>query len=562
MKKVAIYARVSTAEQAEPGRLSIPDQLARCRQQARCDGCEDGDITEYVDRGVSGAKGEDDRAEFGRLMNDVRAGALRAVYFLALDRLSRDMVDSLAAFKQMEGYGVLVRSLREPYLDNELVRAMTAALAEMERKKIRERTSRGRQNKRDLGFWVMGAAPYGYRVNHTTQVLSQCPNEAPILRRIFDLAGRNHGRIQIARVLNAEGVPAPEIHTHDPNGKRKRVRVGHLIDDRSLLTALEERGLTPVKPTGGTLVPQWASSTVAKVLANPMAYGVRNDVRFSIDPGPVLTEAEFQAVQSALSSRKVAPGTRRGSGLSTRWLLTGYLTCSGCGSNYVHHDDARGHNRYCCGARRSGEGCRNPHTSMDAADAAVIRALRQSLLKAFPGTDQFRDHLQREARGRVHDLRRQLGTITADLETAHKERDRYEKHFRAGIDQGLPPEALSTTKRELREATATHSRLADVARKLSQQIGDITAGLIAQENEIGDLSERMRLSLMLVTDDGDPLTDLRRLLSMMLESAVVGPDKEVTVTLHNHERFIPEVLDLLATTELDLQRKMRFVKRA
>jgi DNA invertase Pin-like site-specific DNA recombinase len=64
MKRAAIYARVSTRN----GHQDPETQLLALRQVAERAGWQ---ITgEYVDRGISGAKGRDKRPEFDRLLKD------------------------------------------------------------------------------------------------------------------------------------------------------------------------------------------------------------------------------------------------------------------------------------------------------------------------------------------------------------------------------------------------------------------------------------------------------------------------------------------------------------
>jgi site-specific DNA recombinase len=560
MKRAAIYARVSTADQAQTNKLSMPDQLLRCRRAAKSDGFQDHEITEYRDDGVSGELGEDDRPQFGRLMRDVRAGSVKAVYFLDLDRFARDMVDALVALKEIEKHGASFKSLQDPYIGNHLVRAMTAAMAQMERAKIRERTLPRKLAKRDSGLWVVGSPPYGYRLTKTTKVLTQCPNEAPVLRRIFELAEQGIGRTQIARKLNQEGIFGPEIPAQNAEGKRRRIRVGHVIDDEGLLTALAKRGLTPANCPEHVIPvpPQWASSSVAKVLSNTMAYGYRNGVKFAIEPSPIIGEAEFRAVQAMMASRRVQRGSERGKGLSTRWRLTGFLKCAGCGSNYVHHR-AKGHDRYCCGARRSGQMCRNPNVVMSVADTAVIETLRQWLWGAFPPTsDKFREHLQKQTRGRVYEFKARHKTVSAELEKAEAVRKGLEARWVAGRDLGLSAEAIADTVAELKAATATCVRLSDDAGRLRRQMTDLNAGLVAEEGEINELSERMRHAIMVVGDDGATL-DLRRLLSILLRSATVQVDGTIAVDLRDQAATMPDVLELLRTTELERQRLLRFV---
>ena len=63
VKRVALYARVSTDGQ------SVENQLRELRAVAERHDWET--IGEYVDRGISGAKGRDQRPQFNAILNGV-----------------------------------------------------------------------------------------------------------------------------------------------------------------------------------------------------------------------------------------------------------------------------------------------------------------------------------------------------------------------------------------------------------------------------------------------------------------------------------------------------------
>ena len=96
MKKVAIYARVSTLEQAERG-YSIGEQVDKLKKH-----CEIYDYSiykEYVDAGYSGAKL--DRPDMKELIDDAKNGKFEAVIVYKLDRLSRNLQNALYLIKDV-----------------------------------------------------------------------------------------------------------------------------------------------------------------------------------------------------------------------------------------------------------------------------------------------------------------------------------------------------------------------------------------------------------------------------------------------------------------------------
>lgn len=135
MSRIAYY-RVSTAEQ------SIESQRAALG----------GDFDkEFRDDGVSGAVLAADRPGFADLMDYVRAGDCVHVY--AVDRLGRDALDVQTTVRGLMDKGVVVdvHGLgRIAAGAGELILAVLAQVADMERKRIIERTAAGRSVAREL----------------------------------------------------------------------------------------------------------------------------------------------------------------------------------------------------------------------------------------------------------------------------------------------------------------------------------------------------------------------------------------------------------------------------
>ena len=74
----------------------------------------------------------------------------------AVDRLSRDTTDLLVIARDLQKAGVGLRSIAEPVVDTtsdfaELVLAMLCVAAKLERRRIKERTERGRSDAKAKG---------------------------------------------------------------------------------------------------------------------------------------------------------------------------------------------------------------------------------------------------------------------------------------------------------------------------------------------------------------------------------------------------------------------------
>ena len=100
-QRVAVYARVSSQEQATEG-VSIEAQIAALRAYARSQGWEVAD--EYVDAGYSG--GIDERPSLQRLLCDARKGKFIVIAVAKLDRFFRNLRLLLNHLHALEQLGI------------------------------------------------------------------------------------------------------------------------------------------------------------------------------------------------------------------------------------------------------------------------------------------------------------------------------------------------------------------------------------------------------------------------------------------------------------------------
>jgi putative DNA-invertase from lambdoid prophage Rac len=124
------YYRVSTGDQSiEAQRLALGGSFDQ----------------EYSDEGISGATLAADRPGFAKLLASVRAGDTICVY--AVDRLGRDALDVQGTVRALINKGVTVDVHGLGSIGKgvgELILAVLAQVADMERNRIRERCDAGR----------------------------------------------------------------------------------------------------------------------------------------------------------------------------------------------------------------------------------------------------------------------------------------------------------------------------------------------------------------------------------------------------------------------------------
>jgi DNA invertase Pin-like site-specific DNA recombinase len=98
-----------------------------------------------------------DRPQLQKLMKVLAPGDV--VIIPAVDRLSRETTDLLVIARDMQRAGAGIRSLAEPFLDTtsdfaEIIFAILGVAAKLERRRILERTARGRADAKEKGVKI------------------------------------------------------------------------------------------------------------------------------------------------------------------------------------------------------------------------------------------------------------------------------------------------------------------------------------------------------------------------------------------------------------------------
>src|SRR5271169_888922 len=146
-KRVGLYLRVSTG-----------DQTIENQRQALTAACEARGwriVEEFIDNGVSGAKGRDKRPGFDRLLRAATRRQIDVVAAWSVDRLGRSLQDLVGFLGELNGAGC------DLYLDRQAVDTTTPAgralfqmlgvFAEFERSIIQERINAGIARARIVG---------------------------------------------------------------------------------------------------------------------------------------------------------------------------------------------------------------------------------------------------------------------------------------------------------------------------------------------------------------------------------------------------------------------------
>lgn len=199
-KRVAIYARVSTQEQAENGN-SLEFQIDKLK--AYCQLHELKIVGEYVDAGVSGAKFS--RPALDRLKNDIEKIDIVLVY--KIDRLSRAIKDTMFLIEDIfKPNNVDLISLSENFDTSQAVGmamiAVISTFAQLERETIKERMMAGKIQAVKNGKYI-NHAPFGYKKVDGKLVKDE--NTRECVEFIFEKLLDGYSTTQVSKMIELNG---------------------------------------------------------------------------------------------------------------------------------------------------------------------------------------------------------------------------------------------------------------------------------------------------------------------------------------------------------------------
>lgn len=209
-RRDAVYARQSVEKKDS---LSLSGQLDLCRRAAG-----ERELAVYQDAGYSGKN--TDRPAFQKLMRDVQAGQIAAIYVYRLDRFSRSVADFGQLWQVLQAHQVEFVSVSENFdTSTPMGRAMLHIImvfAQLERETIAQRVRDNYYRRAALGAWPGGPAPFGFSNGRAVGrdgrlAPALVPDEnAALVRRIFaEYAAEGVSLSGLAKKLTGEGIPAP-----------------------------------------------------------------------------------------------------------------------------------------------------------------------------------------------------------------------------------------------------------------------------------------------------------------------------------------------------------------
>ena len=201
--RVAAYARVSSDKDAMLHSLSSQVSYFSKMIQSH-------DSWKYVgvysDEGMTGTKIK--RDGFQRMIRDAKAGKIDIIVTKSLSRFARNTVDCLKTIREMKAINVDIffeeQNIHTLSANGEFLISLLAGYAQEESRQCSENTLwRVRKNFKE-GKPYGGSSMIGYRLEKGR--FTVVPEEAEIVRRIFDLYLAGNGFCKIARILTNDGI--------------------------------------------------------------------------------------------------------------------------------------------------------------------------------------------------------------------------------------------------------------------------------------------------------------------------------------------------------------------
>lgn len=205
-KRVFIYIRVSTREQAEEG-YSIGEQEERLKKY--CEAMEWQLVRVFIDPGFTGSNME--RPALQEMIKEIEKGNADIILVDKLDRLSRSQFDTLFLIRKIftENNCAFVSRAEAFDTSSSFGRAMVGILsvfAELERERIKERTMDGIEGRAKEGKWKGGGnKPIGYDYDQAAGKLAINEYEAMQVREVFELFNKRTPVYTIMTIMNEKG---------------------------------------------------------------------------------------------------------------------------------------------------------------------------------------------------------------------------------------------------------------------------------------------------------------------------------------------------------------------
>ena len=370
--RVAAYARVSSSSEDQLN--SFAAQNAHYTELIT-DNPEWEFVDVYADKGITGTSAEK-RDDFQRLLADCRRGRVDKILVKSSSRFARNAKECLETVRELKALGGGVyfeeQGIDTSELAGEFLTAIFAMMDQKESQSISDNMRWSYQMRMKCGRFSTNKAPFGYQLVNGNLEIN--PNEAPIVRLIFNRYLQGHSMEDIAEEISRCGVP-----TRDKKPYWQTSSIHYILRNE--------------KYVGQTLL-QKTYTTETLPYRRKRNHGEYNQYLMQKVHTPIISQDIFDRVQNLLRLKKNCLTPTSG----TTYPFAQMLFCSTCGSIFKRKPRGLTIHWMCSRHEKSRDKC------------PVRQILESEIVQAF-----FRLY---------HKLRHQglpiLNQLLADLQSARK----------------------------------------------------------------------------------------------------------------------------------------------
>ena len=461
---VALYARVSSDRQDVD--LSVAAQLRALRDYAEKNNCVV--VREFVDEAESGRV--DSRPRFQAMLDEAKTNApFEEILVWKFSRFTRKREHAVAYKSMLRRRGIRVVSITEQADDTaagRLLEGIIETIDEFYSENLAQDVTRGMREAASRGFWMSSEAPLGYnRVMvqdgpKKRPRLELDPDSSRTVKRMFDMSEAGKSTLDIARILNDEGITSPR---GKPWGKTSV----HAILINETYT--------------GTLT--WGVN--AKNGADP----VRVENAFPA----IVDRKQFDRVSKLLRAR--APRVVNPRRVASPFLLSGLVKCKTCKRTLTGQGSKYAQFTYyvCQTLMKQGKGsCDSPRLNARRFEEMVVERIRANIFTEA-SNPELAKAVDAEIDGMVAEHRKRVLTIESEIGDVKRQLDRIWRYIATRDDVDVAKTSARMTEYQQRqerlEEAAVNAR--GILARHRSALGDVgeIAEYAREINDFLDMSE-------------------------------------------------------------------------
>ncbi|MBV1757995.1 MAG: recombinase family protein [Dethiosulfatibacter sp.] len=355
--RVAAYARVSTGSDEQL--LSLETQKVHYENYINAND-EWVFAGIYFDEGISGTKVEK-RIGLLQMLSDCETGSIDYIITKSISRFSRNTTDCLEMVRRLQELNIPVffekENINTGSMDSELMLTILSSMAESESVSISENSKWSIQKRFQNGTFIVSYPPYGYENKNGELVI--IPEQAVVVKRIFEEALAGKGTRAIARGLEQDGIPTKKNRIWSPSTINGILKNEKYTGDVIFQKTFTDRSFNRHKNRGEL-----------------------NQYQVENHHAPIITHEVFNKAQDLLDQHGKEKGIEKDKGkYQVRYAFSGKIICGDCGSKFKrrkHYKPSGDYVAWCCSKHiENKKECSMKYVAEEALKVTFVRMMQK-----------------------------------------------------------------------------------------------------------------------------------------------------------------------------------------